>query len=120
MKKSISFILITLFCFSSLQTDAYITQNTQQHIIARHWYINRHTSYTSYFNKTMTMQKVDDIAQKTIHNGSVKKQFRHGRERLVYQHRFNKPVGWKVNGKRAYSVRVITEKNGKVITAFPV
>ncbi|CRX38166.1 hypothetical protein [Estrella lausannensis] len=99
--------------------EAKISQHSQAHIKQRHWFKASSGPNTSHFNKSMTMKKLDSIATKTIKQGSVRPSS-HGQGRKTHQYRFNKPIGTDTKGQKAYALRVVTDKNNNVITAFPV
>lgn len=99
--------------------EAKISQQSQAHIKQRHWYKANSGPNTSHFNKSMTMNKLDAIANKTINQGSVRPS-KHGQGRKTHQYKFNRPIGTDTKGKKAYSLRVVTDRNNNVITAFPV
>lgn len=99
--------------------EAKISQHSASHIKQRHWHKANSGPKTSHFNKSMTMKKLDAIATKTIKHGSQRPS-KHGMGRKTHQYKFNKPIGTASNGKKAYSLRVVTDKNNQVITAFPV
>lgn len=99
--------------------DARISPTAVQHIKQRHWHQANSGTTTSHFNRSMTVKKLDAIAGKAIRLGSVRRSA-HGQGRLTHQYRFQKSIGTGTNGKRAYSVRVVSDGKGNVITAFPV
>ena len=111
--------LCLVFLSFSSQAEGRISQSSAQHIKQRHWYHANSGPKTSHFNRSMSMGKLDAISQKTINQGSVRLS-KHGQGRLTHQYRFNRPIGRGSNGKNAYSLRVVTDGRGNVITAFPV
>lgn len=96
---------------------------TEGHIKHRHWYNARSSPYTSHFDQTMTMQKLNVLATETLNKGN-KRIGRNGR--MIHQYHFQNRIGTARNGKPAYSLRVITDpqvsenQTVPVITAFPV
>lgn len=102
----------------SLQ-QAVIPVNVQNHIKQRHWYDAKTGGTTSRFNRDMTMQKLNALATKTINEGS-KRASKQGQNRSTHQYKFTYPIGQTSTGKQAHSLRVVTDENNKVITAFPV
>ena len=43
----------------------------------------------------------------------------HNRPRHIFEYDFGRPIGTTIRGDSATSLRVIVNKQGKVITAFP-
>lgn len=114
-----SFILFFVGILSFISNvEAFIPPNSLTHIKQRHWF-SANTPNTSHFNKSMTDKKVDAIATKTIQNGSVRNSTQ-GQGRKTHQYSFKKPIGYDTNGNRTKTLRVVTDRNGQVITAFPV
>jgi hypothetical protein len=120
MKSMFKKIVIFLFCAillcSTTSVQAKISSHVADHIKQRHWYCSKEN--TSKFNPTMTIHKLDQMAQKTILNGSVRCS-KQGQGCLTHQYHFQHQVGLATNGKKAYSLRVVTDGRGNVITAFP-
>lgn len=94
-----------------------IPENIQRHIKERHWYNAKTPEATSRFNQDLTMQKLNDLATKTIKEGSQRPS---KKGRSIHQYRFSYPIGVTSKGQEAHSLRVVTDKENKVITAFPV
>lgn len=119
-KLIIQFIIVTCVAASFVQTEANaaISQSAQAHIKQRHWYNASSGSKTSRFQRSMTTKKLDSLAQVAIKKGTARPS-KHGQGRLTYQHRFKYPLGVNTNGSKAYSLRVVTDKKGNIITAFP-
>jgi len=113
------FLVCLLFVFSAASLDASIDASRQSHIIERHWHGANQGPKTSHFAPWMTMQKLDALAMKTLHSGSVR-QSRINPSILTYQYRFSSPIGKKTNGQFSYTLRVVASKQGRIITAFPV
>lgn len=117
------FLFFILLCASAFTAEtsleAKISKTSQAHIKQRHWYKANNGPKTSHFNKSMTMRKLDAIATKTIKQGSARPSH-HGQGRKTHQYKFNRPIGTTSNGQKAYSLRVVTDRNNNVVTAFPV
>ncbi len=96
-----------------------ITSSALSHIKDRHWHNANQGANTSHFSQNMTDKKLNRIAAKTINKGSQKPST-HGQDRSTHQYQFNKPIGTTTSGQKAYSLRVVTDSNNNVITAFPV
>lgn len=96
-----------------------ISSGAIKHIKERHWYNANQGNNTSHFSHSVTDQKLSKLAAVTINNGS-KKPSKNGQGRSTYQYRFKKPIGTTGNGQKAHSMRVVTDANHNVITAFPV
>lgn len=110
--------LFTLFLITQC-IEATIAPEVAQHIQERHWYGANCGPQTSHFNQSMTIQKLDAIATKTIKQGTMyPSTYNNGCK--TYQYKFSKPIGWKTDGSRSYSLRVVTDANDNIITAFPV
>jgi len=99
--------------------NVYIPETNQRHIKERHWYNAKTGDTTSRFNQDMTMQKLNELATKTINNGSQEPS-KQKAGRKIHQYRFLNPIGVTSNGQQAHSLRVVTDRENKVITAFPV
>lgn len=100
-------------------TPANISPSAIKHIQDRHWYNAKQGANTSHFNSSMTDQKLNQLATKTINEGS-KMPSTHGQGRITHQYKFEKPVGTTSTGGKAHSLRVVTDAQNNVITAFPV
>lgn len=100
-------------------SQAYISPSASKHIKERHWYNADQGPKTSYFSHSITDQKLNALATKTINHGSQRPSS-HGQGRSTYQYRFNEPLGTAINGEKAYALRVVTDAQNNVITAFPV
>lgn len=96
-----------------------ISPNAEAHIKQRHWYKVNAGAPTSHFNKSMTVEKLNAIATKTLANGKTYDSA-HGQGRKVHEYSFKKPIGTQTNGKKAHTLRVVTDGKKNVITAFPV
>ena len=99
--------------------QANISPSAIKHIQDRHWYNASQVANTSHFSHSMTDQKLSQLAAKTINQGSQRPST-HGQGRSTYQYRFNKPIGTTTSGQTAHSLRVVTDAQNNVITAFPV
>lgn len=96
-----------------------ISSSALKHIKDRHWYNAKQGAKTSHFSHSMTDKKLSRLAAKTINNGSQRPST-HGQGRNTHQYRFNKPIGTTTTGQKAHALRVVTDANKNVITAFPV
>ena len=118
----ISYTFTALFLIISMlisSVEAFIPPNSVTHIKNRHWHGANSGPNTSHFNKSMTVKKLDAVATKTIKNGSVRNST-HGQGRKTHQFKFQRPIGTNTHGKKTNSLRVVTDRQGQVITAFPV
>lgn len=111
--------LFTFILFTTFSCSAFIPPNSVAHIKQRHWHNATQGPNTSHFNKSMNVKKLDAIATKTIQNGSVRNST-HGQGRKTHQYKFQRPIGRDSSGKKSKTMRVVTDKNGQIITAFPV
>lgn len=96
-----------------------ISPSALSHIKDRHWHNASQGANTSHFSQNMTDKKLNRLATKTIKKGSERPSS-HGQGRSTHQYRFNKPIGTTTTGKKAHALRVVTDANNNVITAFPV
>lgn len=99
--------------------QAKISSSAYQHIKDRHWYNANSGNQTSHFNSNMTAYKLNGIATKTLNSGRVN-HAKGNNGRKVHEYRFNKPIGTTTNGQKAKTLRVVSDGNGNVITAFPI
>ena len=67
----------------------------------------------------MTDQKLTALVKRTVFKGT-KSVSTQNPNRLVYQYSFNKPIGTTTTKTKAYGLKVITDSNLNVITAFPL
>lgn len=99
--------------------QANISSSAMKHIKDRHWVNANQGAGSSHFSHSMTDQKLSRLAAKTINQGSHRPSA-HGQGRSTHQYSFNKPIGTTSNGQKAHSLRVVTDAQNNVITAFPV
>ena len=91
-----------------------ITTNRMQHIIQGH---TTGRSGKSQFAEGTTPSVVQHMVTQTIQNGVVKTN--NGRPSHLFELNFGYQIGTKGSGKPAYSLRVVVDSSGYVITAFP-
>lgn len=96
-----------------------ISPSALSHIKDRHWHNANQGVNTSHFSQSMTDKKLNRLATKTINKGSQRSST-HGQGRSTHQYSFNKPIGTTTTGQKAHSLRVVTDSNSNIITAFPV
>ena len=96
-----------------------ISPSALSHIKDRHWHNASQGANTSHFSQSMTDKKLNRLATKTINKGSQRPST-HGQGRSTHQYTFNKPIGTTTTGQKAHALRVVTDANNNVITAFPV
>jgi len=115
MKKFVSLALMMVMGISSL--SAFIAPNTQTHIKNRHWHGATKGAKTSHFRKSMTIKKLDRLAQTTIKKNPGRMQ---ANGRKTHQYKFKKAIGTNSQGKKSRTLRVVTDQNNQIVTAFPV
>lgn len=90
--------------------------NGLSHIKFRHWHTSNQN--TSKFFKSMTEQKLKAVIAKTLCFG--KKGHSSNTHNKVKEYTFKKPIGLSNGGgKLLYTLRVVTNPNGEIVTAFP-
>lgn len=119
------FLSFVLF-YSSIESKNYYNSKQKtttpfvsggiSHIKQRHWYNAQTNPPTSRFNQSMTISKLNQLATKTIQQGQVQPS---NNGKTVHDYTFNRPIGRSNTGKRAYTLRVVTNSRGEIITAFP-
>lgn len=121
MFKKINHLLLYLLIigFSGLEGGVTISTSAQKHIYERHGFNPGSSQKTSQFIRSMDQKKLNAIVSKTVKFGETKNST-HGQGRKIHQYKFNKPIGKTTDGKKAYSLRVVTTSKGNVVTAFPV
>lgn len=128
IKMILSFFLFALLIFSLVEAkspgtkkidQAKISSHTYQHIKDRHWHDANSGNKTSHFNRDMTAKKLNDIATRTINRGQQNSSKSYG-GRVVHEYTFKDSIGRTTDGKKARTVRVVSDGQGNVITAFPI
>jgi hypothetical protein len=117
MKKSLLKIFFFIIVLAGLPIlEATYSYHAVSHIKQRHWHNVNLNPPTSRFNRSMTSGKLHSMAMRTIGNG---KTMPSKNKNKVHEYRFRKPIGKATNGKNAFTLRVVTNPKGEIVTAFP-
>jgi len=89
------------------------------HILERHGSNTNNPAFAnkSKFNSDFDIRAGIDSTLKG--NGVLVKQNTFGREGYIFEQTFRQPIGIKANGRPVSTLKVVIDKNGNVITAFP-
>jgi hypothetical protein len=97
------------------QTKVEYTANAIDHIKFRHGHDS--TQPTSKFFKSTDKKKLDKLVAKTLKAGKPGKVTNTANK--VKNYTFRHPIGVGTNGKKTKSMRVVTNQENEVVTAFP-
>ncbi|MDC2864242.1 hypothetical protein [Bacillus sp. BP-3] len=102
-------------------TDNYTLNNKvyTTHILEKHGSNSNNRAYAnkSKFNSNFDIRAGIDSTLKGI--GVLVKPNTSGREGYIFEQTFRQPIGIKTNGRPINTLKVVIEKKGNVITAFP-
>lgn len=117
MKNYLFSVFLFIIVFTELPTlEATYSYNGASHIVERHWYDAKTNPPTSHFNRSMTIDKLHSMATKAIKKGRIIPSKNGNR---VHDYQFQRPIGTATNGKKAFTLRVVTNPKGEIVTAFP-
>lgn len=88
----------------------------QNHILARHGSNSKYAN-KSHFNKNFDIK--GGIESTLKGNKSIIKRNTNGRSGYIIEKKFNKVIGTDTKGKPLYTLKVVIDEFGNVITAFP-
>lgn len=109
-------IFLTIFLAMTCLAEGKISPTSLSHIQKRHWYNAQ--SGSSRFDPSINEAKLNRLCHIALTKGSVRPS-KNGNGRLCYRYKFKNAIGKGSNGFRAYTLIVITEGNGQIVTAFP-
>lgn len=96
--------------------QGHLSSRAIHHIQARHWHDTPFKNSSRFYSE-INLIKLRQLIDQTIHQGSYRRAI-YGRK--TYQYRFSKSIGITAQGTEAYSLRVVTDMRGNIITAYPV
>jgi hypothetical protein len=95
-----------------------INGNTLRHINKRHAHNSTATDTSKFFPST-TDTKIKHLISTTYQSHDLWTPSKTNPNRLTKEHTFSKPIGKTTNGKPAKTLKIVSDKNGEIITAFP-
>jgi hypothetical protein len=87
-----------------------------EHIKFRHWPSSQ--QQTSKFLASITVKKLKGMIHKVLCKG--KKGKANQPSYIVKEYTFKKPIGRSTQGKKVWTMRVVTNARHEVVTAFPI
>lgn len=101
---------------SKLAKNCKITKSTLSHIEYRHAPSSKQNAgkFVSSFYKN-----IENEIRLMLKNDTIIKNNKNSKSSYIFEKSYNKVIG-KQNGKNLYKLRVILNKNGYVVTAFPI
>lgn len=117
-------VLLGLCCLGILMSipesasaQAVLSMPIQTKIRQHHWHDSPHATGYPRFLPTMTMRKLDDLVKTVLKKGE---KMLEGKGARAHRYTFRKAIGYTSSGQRSYSLKVITDEEGSVISAYPV
>lgn len=101
----------------STSAEARLPMEIQLKIKKEHWHNSFSSIHSPRFLHTMTMRRLDDLVKVALKKGTkiLQKSGTH-----IHHHTFPKSIGYNSRGERSYSLRIVTDLEGKILIVHPV
>jgi hypothetical protein len=94
-----------------------VTQRAIRHIEERHW-PDSPAQGAGKFSPGITEDSLRQLVNEAVTNGRLR-QNTHGRPGQIYEYDFGRPIGITIDGRPAYRLRVVVNRQNQLVTAFP-
>jgi hypothetical protein len=94
-----------------------ISERAIHHIMVRHW-PDSPAAGAGKYAPGMTVDLLRQMVDEAVEKGSSRENT-NGRPGRIYEYDFGHPIGIKINGRPAYSLRVVVNDRNELVTAFP-
>ena len=98
-------------------TQVIVTQRAIRHIEERHW-PDSPAQGAGKFSPGITEDLLRQLVNEAVTNGRFR-QNTHGRPGQIYEYDFGRPIGITIDGRPAYRLRVVVNRQNQLVTAFP-
>jgi hypothetical protein len=94
-----------------------VTQRAIRHIEERHW-PDSLAQGAGKFSPGITEDSLRQLVNEAVTNGRLR-QNTHGRPGQIYEYDFGRRIGITIDGRPAYRLRVVVNRQNQLVTAFP-
>jgi hypothetical protein len=94
-----------------------ISKTAISHIKDRHWSTN--SGSNSKFYPSTTEEKLKQMVSQAYHSNNAWKRSETNPDRLIKDYSFKKPIGKSYTGKLIKNLRIVSDKQGNIVTAYP-
>jgi hypothetical protein len=98
-------------------TPVIVTQRAIRHIEERHW-PDSPAQGAGKFSPGITEDLLRQFVNEAVTNGRFRRNT-HGRPGQIYEYDFGRPIGITIDGRPAYRLRVVVNRQNQLVTAFP-
>jgi hypothetical protein len=98
-------------------TQVIVTQRAIRHIEERHW-PDSPAQGAGKFSPGITEDLLRQLVNEAVTSGRFR-QNTHGRPGQIYEYDFGRPIGITIDGRPAYRLRVVVNRQNQLVTAFP-
>ena len=94
-----------------------VTERAIRHIQDRHW-PDSPAQGAGKFSPGITEDLLRQLVNEAVTSGRFR-QNTHGRPGQIYEYDFGRPIGITIDGRPAYRLRVVVNRQNQLVTAFP-